>query len=72
MSLFRSDKMLFVSLVSVIPSRNCGGLKGEHEEYSAYTLIAVYVDLTVVVTVAIVKLMFVFMQIFPKQNVTEV
>lgn len=65
-SLFRSDKMLFVSLVSVIPSRNCGALKGEHGKYSAYTLIAVYVDLTVVVTVAVVKLVFLFMQIFSK------
>jgi hypothetical protein len=41
-------------------------LKGEHGKYSAYTLIAVYVDLTVVVIVAVVKLVFLFMQIFPK------
>lgn len=58
--------MLFVSLVSVIPSRNSGALKGEHGQYSAYTLIAVYVDLTVVVIVAVVKLVSLFMQIFSK------
>lgn len=50
-----SFKRLFVSLVSIISSRNFGALEGEHEEYFVYSLTAVCVDLTVVFAVAVVK-----------------